>query len=103
MWLMPQRKDQHLFMCIIHLRFGHLQYWKQEKDGVVKGDLKEGYFVPAGAMLPLGAAIQSGTVLKYGGYFPAGECMCAIAYLLQTIHRLTSIYDFQVQRSPKDV
>lgn len=22
------------------------------KDGVVKGDLKDGYFVPAGAMLP---------------------------------------------------
>ncbi|KAH8082197.1 hypothetical protein HD553DRAFT_67389 [Filobasidium floriforme] len=42
------------------------------KDGVVKGELKDGYFVPAGAMLPLGAGIQAGTILKYGGYFPAG-------------------------------
>ena len=63
------------------------------KDGVVKGELKDGYFVPSGAMLPcecghmkgcdanadecnmrcsVGAGIQAGTILKYGGYFPAG-------------------------------
>ncbi|GHJ85357.1 hypothetical protein NliqN6_1759 [Naganishia liquefaciens] len=42
------------------------------KDGVIKGDLKDGYFVPSGSVLPLGAGIPARTVLKYGGYFPAG-------------------------------
>ncbi|KAL7420493.1 hypothetical protein Q5752_004443 [Cryptotrichosporon argae] len=36
------------------------------------GKTNEGFFVPAGSMLPLGAVMPPMTVLKYGGYFPAG-------------------------------
>jgi len=36
------------------------------------GKAADGYFVPAGTILPLGAALPQMTVLKYGGYFPAG-------------------------------
>ncbi|WVQ80085.1 hypothetical protein IAT38_002186 [Cryptococcus sp. DSM 104549] len=33
---------------------------------------KEGFYVPAGSMTPLGAQMPEMTVLKYGGYFPEG-------------------------------
>ncbi|ORX34918.1 hypothetical protein BD324DRAFT_652640 [Kockovaella imperatae] len=36
------------------------------------GKAKDGFFVPAGSILPLGASLPDMTVLKYGGYFPAG-------------------------------
>ncbi|KAK6904843.1 hypothetical protein I204_08368 [Kwoniella mangroviensis CBS 8886] len=32
----------------------------------------DGYYVPAGSMLPLGAQMPEMTVLQYGGYFPEG-------------------------------
>ncbi|ODO05422.1 hypothetical protein L198_02115 [Cryptococcus wingfieldii CBS 7118] len=32
----------------------------------------EGFYVPAGTMLPLGAQMFEMTVVKYGGYFPEG-------------------------------
>ncbi|WWD06195.1 hypothetical protein V865_004281 [Kwoniella europaea PYCC6329] len=32
----------------------------------------DGYYVPAGSILPLGAQMPEMTVLQYGGYFPEG-------------------------------
>ncbi|KAK1927978.1 hypothetical protein DB88DRAFT_508035 [Papiliotrema laurentii] len=42
------------------------------KNNSKMGKAAEGFFVPAGSILPLGAALPDMTVLKYGGYFPAG-------------------------------
>ncbi|RSH90719.1 hypothetical protein EHS25_009894 [Saitozyma podzolica] len=42
------------------------------KNVTKAGKEKDGFFAPAGTMLPLGAALPQMTVLKYGGYFPAG-------------------------------
>ncbi|EIW67772.1 hypothetical protein TREMEDRAFT_64365 [Tremella mesenterica DSM 1558] len=36
------------------------------------GKEKDGYYAPAGTILPLGAALPKMTVLKYGGFFPPG-------------------------------
>ncbi|WVW81408.1 hypothetical protein I302_103401 [Kwoniella bestiolae CBS 10118] len=33
---------------------------------------QEGYYAPAGTILPLGAQMPEMTVLRYGGYFPEG-------------------------------
>ncbi|WVQ73335.1 hypothetical protein IAR50_002903 [Cryptococcus sp. DSM 104548] len=36
------------------------------------GKPQEGFYAPAGTMLPLGAQLPEMTVLKYGGYIPEG-------------------------------
>ncbi|WVR03395.1 hypothetical protein IAU60_000386 [Kwoniella sp. DSM 27419] len=38
----------------------------------VTKDKAEGFYVPAGSILPLGAQMPEMTVLQYGGYFPEG-------------------------------
>ncbi|WWC97332.1 hypothetical protein V866_004211 [Kwoniella sp. B9012] len=46
-----------------------------DEDACLKNVLKnkaDGFYAPAGTILPLGAQMQEMTVLKYGGYFPEG-------------------------------
>ncbi|WWC85552.1 uncharacterized protein L201_000416 [Kwoniella dendrophila CBS 6074] len=46
-----------------------------DEDACLKNVLKnkpDGFYAPAGTMLPLGAQMPEMTVLKYGGYFPEG-------------------------------
>ncbi|OXB35600.1 hypothetical protein LQV05_006353 [Cryptococcus neoformans] len=40
-------------------------------DNILKKS-SEGFYVPAGTILPLGASMQPMTVVRYGGYFPEG-------------------------------
>ncbi|KAI9634597.1 uncharacterized protein MKK02DRAFT_16352 [Dioszegia hungarica] len=42
------------------------------KNVTKAGKTKDGFYAPAGTIVPLGAAFPHMTVLKYGGYFPAG-------------------------------
>nr|XP_018266400.1 uncharacterized protein I303_00375 [Kwoniella dejecticola CBS 10117]OBR88558.1 hypothetical protein I303_00375 [Kwoniella dejecticola CBS 10117] len=46
-----------------------------DEDACLKNVLKtkaDGFYAPAGTILPLGAQMPEMTVLKYGGYFPEG-------------------------------
>ncbi|WWC67090.1 uncharacterized protein I206_100997 [Kwoniella pini CBS 10737] len=46
-----------------------------DEDACLKNVLKnkaDGFYTPAGTILPLGAQMPEMTVLKYGGYFPEG-------------------------------
>jgi hypothetical protein len=69
------------------------------KDGVVKGELKDGYFVPAGAMLPRESKHDSRVALLLSlAHGLEAEASCAFLLICCSGRRDTSGDDLEIWR-----